>query len=224
MLLNFKLNLIFFFFFFYVSISVYFWLAYLTREFSYKGWGSQFILKIFKLGFIIFIFSEIIFFFRFFWTFFHFIFLISTNFGGFPGEGLITSDFKFLPLFNTLLLLRRGVSLTNGHLRLIRLKKKNFLINIIITLLLGSLFISCQLLEYSQLFFSIIEGVYPRIFYLTTSFHGIHVLIGWIILSLVYLKIFPIIFLLFEMASWYWHFVDIVWLFLFIFFYWGIKL
>lgn len=177
----------------------------------------------FKLGFIGFIVSEIIFFFRFFWSYFHFLLIVSRDLGNFPGKGLLLSDFKLLPLLNTLLLLRRGVSLTLAHLRVILNSYPKYLTNIRVTLFLGLLFLRCQLLEYKQLTFCISDGTYSGVFYLTTSFHGSHVLFGWIMLILIFFKTFPSIFIVFELASWYWHFVDVIWLFLFTFYYWLIN-
>lgn len=104
--------------------------------------------------------------------------MTSGDIGRFPGDKLILSNFKFLPLLNTLLLLRRGVSLTSAHLYLIDFSFKKFLTNIRVTLFLGLFFIRCQLLEYKELLFLISDGSYSRIFYLTTSFHGFHVIVG----------------------------------------------
>ena len=203
----------------YFLISIIMWIKDLAREFSLKGWGSQLMLTIFKTGFIIFILSEVIFFVRFFWTYFHFLFLVSSDIGGFPGTRIITPDYKFLGLVNTMLLLSRGLSLTSAHLHIIKITKKKYFIIIAVTLFLGFIFVRCQLIEYKQLLFLLSDGSYRSIFYLTTSFHGSHVFIGLTILFIIYFKNFPS-FLIFELASWYWHFVDVVWLFLFSFFYW----
>lgn len=204
----------------YLVYRIVVWFKDLIAEFTLKGWGSQFIIKTFKVGFIIFIFSEVIFFIRFFWTYFHFILLLSRELGRFPGTGLICPDYKFLGLFNTFLLLRRGVSLATAHLFLVLIAHRKYVSAMRITIFLGLLFVRCQLLEYKQLLFIISDSSYARIFYLTTRFHGAHVLVGLIILFSVYLKRFPSIFLIFELGSWYWHFVDVVWLFLFSFYYW----
>lgn len=207
----------------YLLIRIWVWFKNLSREFIFCGWGSEFILRMFKLGFIVFIFSEIMFFIRFFWTYFHLLLLMSRELGTFPGIYLEIPDYQLLACLNTLLLLRRGVSLTNAHLSLLSLNYKNYAVNISITFFLGLIFISCQLLEYKQLRFMVSDRSYARIFYLTTRFHGSHVLIGLIILIVVYIKSFPSNRILFEIASWYWHFVDVVWLFLFSFYYWIIR-
>jgi len=95
------------------------------------------------------------------------------------------------------------------------------------TIFLGVLFTSIQLYEYSSAAFSINDGIYASVFYILTGFHGFHVLVGTIFLFVCYLRNWARHFthtrhIGFEMAIWYWHFVDVVWIFLFVFVYiWG---
>lgn len=221
-LFNFKSIVYLLFAIMYFILGIQAWIIVLAREFLIKGWGSRLILTLFKLGFIIFILTEVIFFLRFFWTYFNFL-LLGIDVGNFPGKNLVTSDFKFLPLLNTLLLLRRGFSLTFSHLNIISANHYGYINFMVITLTLGVVFVSLQLIEYKELRFILSDGCYSRIFYLTTSFHGSHVIFGLIFLFIIYIKSFPIAFIVFELASWYWHFVDIIWLFLFTFYYWIVN-
>lgn len=207
-----------------LTINFFLWTKFLNREFLCLGWGSQIIVENFKIGFIIFIFSEIIFFTSFFWVFFHFILINSFERGvDYCGRNIYRPDYKCLALSNTLLLLRRGFTLTLAHLFLLNNKPKQYLVFLRKTLFLGLIFLTCQFVEFKQLRFLWSDRIYPSIFYMTTRFHGRHVFIGVVMLLYVFLKTTPNIFIVFEIVSWYWHFVDVIWLFLFCFFYWAIK-
>lgn len=130
-----------------------------------------------------------------------------------------------VPLLNTIILLTSGISVTWSHHSLLNNNFKQFFFSLFITLILGLYFSILQLYEYLDSSFNISDSSYGSIFFLFTGFHGLHVLIGTIFLFICFFRILFIHFSLnhhfgFEAAAWYWHFVDIVWLFLYIFIYW----
>ncbi|MEW4983362.1 MAG: cytochrome c oxidase subunit 3 [Cycloclasticus sp.] len=134
-----------------------------------------------------------------------------------------------LPAINTLLLLSSGVTVTWAHWGLIANKRKQLIIGLALTVFLGFLFVCLQVLEYShgynELNLTMGSGVYGSTFYMLTGFHGFHVTVGAIMLAVMLVRSIkghftPENHFAFEAAAWYWHFVDVVWLGLFIFVYW----
>ena len=177
-----------------------------------------------KWGILLFIFREVLFFSAWFWAFFH----NRLN----PGNdlGLLWPPFNIfciepfqVPLLNTCVLLLRGVTVTWSHHSLLTIN--NSIFSLFYTIILGIIFTFLQRLEYFEATFSIGENCYGSRFFVTTGFHGTHVIIGTLFL----LFCFKIMFnkninkwqhIGYEFAIWYWHFVDVVWLFLFFFIYW----
>jgi heme/copper-type cytochrome/quinol oxidase subunit 3 len=212
------------FFLIFLILNLYNWFKRLSRETSYLGSINYFILNSIKVGFILFLASEVIFFIRFFWGYFHFIFITPSDVGfiRWPPFPLDPVDYKSLALINTGFLLSRGYCLTNRHI-FFNISVKNFIINFYLTLRLGLAFILTQILEYFILRILWSDRAYASIFYLTTGFHGVHVILGFLFLFVIFLKKSFINQSLFEFAAWYWHFVDIVWIFLFCYFYWLIN-
>ena len=134
-----------------------------------------------------------------------------------------------IPAINTLILLLSGVTITIAHVFLVKKNKFSALTFLWMTIVLGFLFLALQAWEYIEAYqhlgLKFNSGIYGNIFYMLTGFHGVHVLLGSIILVVVALRLHRGHFLghdhfAFEAASWYWHFVDVVWLFLFVFVYW----
>jgi heme/copper-type cytochrome/quinol oxidase subunit 3 len=175
-----------------------------------------------KLGMKLFIASEVMFFFSFFWTFFHSALSPSIWIGGvWPPVGIQPINPWGLPFLNTILLISSGISLTwahrgifSGHLLVVK-------DGLLMTILLGLTFTFCQLYEYKTATFSINDGIYGSIFYMATGFHGFHVLVGTIMLIICYIRANLEHFsrsqhVGFEVSAWYWHFVDVVWIFLWI--------
>jgi heme/copper-type cytochrome/quinol oxidase subunit 3 len=165
------------------------------------------------------------FFVAFFWAFF-----ASSLFpvgGVWPPEGITTFDPFDLPLINTLVLLLSGSTATWAHHALIEDDRSDFLLALLITVLLGVFFTFLQALEYMHAPFGFTDGIYPSVFFMATGFHGFHVIIGTIFLAVCLIRGYLGHFTStqhfgFEAAAWYWHFVDVVWLFLFICIYmWG---
>ena len=171
-----------------------------------------------RMGFILFIISEVMFFSAWFWTFFkHAIFPMQ---GQWPPEGIVTFNAWELPLINTLVLLLSGCTVTYAHHALIEGKRPALLWGLIATVALGALFTIFQAYEYSHAEFAFTGGIYGSTFFMATGFHGFHVIIGTIFLTVCLLRsraghFSPTRHIGFEAAAWYWHFVDVVWLFLF---------
>ncbi len=195
-----------------------------------------------KYGMILFIASEVMFFGAWFWSFFEFAIFFdartgptfdSTNpiyaeglarFAEWPPVGVTTFDAFHLPLMNTLILLLSGTTVTAAHHALQHNNLSNAKLMLVLTIVLGACFTGLQVLEYSEAQFSYDGTVYGSAFFMATGFHGAHVVIGTIFLTVCLLRIMAGNMtaqkhLGFEFAAWYWHFVDVVWLFLFAFVY-----
>lgn len=130
-----------------------------------------------------------------------------------------------LPAINTLLLLTSGVTLTWAHWGLMKNKRNQVIIGLAMTIALGATFLYLQYTEYGEAAFTIKSGIYGATFYMLTGFHGLHVTMGTIMLTIILFRVLKGHFdshdhFGFEAVAWYWHFVDVVWLFLFIFVYW----
>ena len=211
-------------FFFILSL----WFRDIIREATFEGMHTKVVQKNLKLGFALFILSEVMFFFGFFWTFFHNALSPAVEIGCiWPAVGIVPIYPYRIPLLNTIILLLSGVTITVCHSAIkcgdAFILYKYFLF----TLLYAGLFLLLQIFEYYYAAFSISDGIYGSIFYMLTGFHGLHVFCGAIFILVCYIRALNGHFTTthhvgFECASWYWHFVDIVWLFLFIFVYcWG---
>lgn len=204
-----------------VFCGLYGWFKRLSRERDMVGSVNIMLRFSLKFGFILFLLSEVIFFISFFWSYFHFIFLVSPDLQGmiWPPYNLGVVSYTRLALLNTIFLLARGYSLTNRHVFFYK-DRLIFVFNLYVTLLLGASFLFTQILEYNCLRLVWRDRAYCRIFYVATGFHGTHVGFGFIFLLLNFFNRSVLGVLIFEIAAWYWHFVDVIWLFLFIFFYW----
>lgn len=212
--------------FFLIVIFMILWFIDIFNESNLEGAHTKLVLTGLKIGFLLFILSEILFFFSFFWAFFHSSLSPSIEIGiNWPPLGIITLNPFSIPLLNTIILLSSGVSVTWCHHNLIQKNKNQSIISLIITIILGLIFTILQALEYLESNFCISDSVYGSIFFVATGFHGIHVIIGTIFLLVCLMKLYNYHFtnsrhFTFEAASWYWHFVDVVWLFLYICIYW----
>jgi cytochrome c oxidase subunit 3 len=208
----------------------------------------------FRMGMIWFIFSEVMFFAAFFGALYY-IRAFSVPWLSGDGSGAVTNEFLWsnfeaewptngpgdvggeyqkmgawgLPAINTLLLLTSGVTCTWAHWGLVANKRKQLIIGLVLTVVLGFTFLGLQVLEYShgysELNLTLGSGVYGSTFYMLTGFHGFHVTVGAIMLTVMLYRSIkghftPENHFAFEAAAWYWHFVDVVWLGLFIFVYW----
>lgn len=202
------------------------WWRDVVREATFEGHHTQIVQRGLRYGMILFIVSEVIFFFAFFWAFFHSSLSPTFEIGGvWPPVDIVSISPWGVPLLNTLLLLCSGFTLTWAHYSLISKNKKLAIVGILATLSLAILFTYVQVFEYANASFSISDGVFGSVFYMTTGIHGFHVIIGTIFLGVCTLRILANHFSYnqhfgFEAAIWYWHFVDVVWLILFICLYW----
>lgn len=194
------------------------------------GYHTGSVLNLLRFGMIMFILSEIMFFFSFFWAYFHSCLGPATNHGLVwpPVEfNRVVVDSFSIPLLNTLLLVSSGARVTWTHASLIVREKYEFHIvsSLVITILLGFLFLLLQGFEYANSLFALNSMTYGSCFFLLTGFHGLHVTVGAIMLRVCLFHILTDYWynnedmVGFECARWYWHFVDVVWLFLFIFVY-----
>ena len=179
-----------------------------------------------RFGMSLFIVSEVKFFVAFFWAFFH-ASLDPTEAiqGTWPPPGIQTFDPWELPLLNTLILLLSGVTVTWAHHSLLHGDRKGLVNGLACTVGLGVLFSAMQAYEYSHAAFGFTDGIYPSTFYMATGFHGFHVIVGTCFLAVCLFRAMrghftPDHHFGFEAAAWYWHFVDAVWLFLFVCIYW----
>jgi len=130
-----------------------------------------------------------------------------------------------LPAINTLVLLTSGATLTYAHWGLMKDNRKQVIIGLALTVALGIAFLILQAMEYSHAWFSFDSGIYGSMFYMLTGFHGFHVAMGTFMLLIILLRVLKGHFSShdhfgFEAVAWYWHFVDVVWLILFVFIYW----
>uniref|UniRef100_UPI0031F364E6 cytochrome c oxidase subunit III n=1 Tax=Loxocephala sichuanensis TaxID=3080980 RepID=UPI0031F364E6 len=205
------------------------WWRDMMRESTYQGNHTIKVKNGIKMGMILFITSEIMFFFSFFWTFFHSSLSPTIEIGlNWPPKSIKTFNPTEIPLLNTIILLSSGMTITWTHKSIMLNKFKQSKKSLIITILLGLYFSILQKWEYSQSKFSISDSIYGSTFFLTTGFHGIHVIIGTSFLMICTMRMNMLHFtkknhLGFESAAWYWHFVDVVWLFLYISMYWWGK-
>lgn len=202
------------------------WWRDVTRESFLKGEHTKEVIKGLEIGMILFIISEIFFFFSFFWAFFHSRLSPDINIGAeWPTKGIKSFYPMGIPLINTITLLSSGIRVTWAHQAIITGNLKKTKKSLIITILLGVYFTYIQVIEYKTSPFTIADSIYGSTFFITTGFHGLHVIIGTIFLTTSLIRVITkqfssIHFFGIEAAAWYWHFVDLVWLFLYIFFYW----
>lgn len=179
-----------------------------------------------RTGMALFITSEVMFFVAFFWAFFNASLFPTEPTGGvWPPKDIVPLNPFDFPYFNTLILLLSGTTITWAHHALLGKHDSDVLKGIGVTVLLGLIFTSVQAFEYAHATFAFKGGIYPSTFYMATGFHGAHVIIGTLFLLVCLLRAYlgqftPDRHIGFEAAAWYWHFVDVVWLFLFVSIYW----
>lgn len=212
------------------------WWLNVIKEGKEGGHHTEIVRKGLRFGMALFILSEVMFFFAFFWSFFKSMLqpgllfegshIFETSFleGFWPPAGVVTFDPWDIPLLNTLVLLLSGTTVTWAHYAILNDDRKNLVKALTITVILGAIFTALQAYEYHHALFGFADGIYSSNFYMATGFHGVHVLIGTIFLAVCLVRakrgsLTKEGHLGFEFAAWYWHFVDVVWLFLFFFVY-----
>lgn len=207
-------------------LTIYQWWRDVIREGTFQGHHTPIVQKGLRYGIVLFIVSEVFFFAGFFWAFYHSSLAPTPELGGcWPPTGIIPLNPLEVPLLNTSVLLASGVSITWAHHSLIEGNRKHILQALFITISLGVYFTLLQASEYYETSFTISDGVYGSTFFIATGFHGLHVIIGSTFLIVCFLRQLHYHFTSnhhfgFEAAAWYWHFVDVVWLFLYVSIYW----
>ncbi len=227
-----------------VIFAMFGWWRDVIREAEYDGHHTPVVQLHLRYGMILFIVSEVMFFAAWFWAYF--------DVALFPGDDVLvarkeltgaqwppvaTEDGRFghgfdawdLPLVNTLILLTSATTLTWAHHALQNNDRRGLIWGLIFTVILGVLFMICQAYEFNHAAFKFGGHIYGSTFFMATGFHGFHVIVGAIFLSVILYRatvghFTPKQHVGFEAAAWYWYFVNVVWLFLFISIYvWGAE-
>ncbi len=212
-----------------VLYTMYGWWADTIKE-AHGGDHTQVVSIHLRYGMIMFIASEVMFFVAWFWAFFDASLFadeaqqaarVAYTGGHWPPTGIHVIDPLHLPLFNTVTLLLSGTTVTWAHHALLEGDRKGLIWGLFLTVVLGVIFTSVQAYEYAVAPFTFGESIYGSTFFMATGFHGFHVLVGTIFLIICLLRAMQGHFTEkqhfgFEAAAWYWHFVDVVWLFLFV--------
>lgn len=210
----------------FLILIAFIWWRDVVRESLGQGFHFHKIIDGLKIGILLFISSEVLFFASFFWAYFHSSISPCVEIGqNWPPNSIEAFNPINVPLLNTIILLSSGISITWSHHLFLGNSNKEANITLLLTCLLGVYFTLLQGLEYWQASFSINDSSYGSTFFMATGFHGMHVLVGTSFLLICWYrgvnKHNNITHLIgFEMAAWYWHFVDVVWLFLYISIYW----
>ena len=206
----------------------YVWWRDVLRESVYQGHHTKSVQKGLMMGMVLFIVSEVMLFFGFFWAFGHSSLAPTVDIAGvWPPRGIAILDPFGIPFLNTLILLTSGASVTWAHYALLLGQKELTQFALIITIVLAGIFTGFQAYEYASAGFTISDSIYGCCFYMLTGLHGAHVIVGTLFLAVCCVRsqsnqLRPDHHLGFEMAALYWHFVDVVWLLLFIVvYYWG---
>nr|YP_010583057.1 cytochrome c oxidase subunit III [Eurhadina exclamationis]UGN61503.1 cytochrome c oxidase subunit III [Eurhadina exclamationis] len=202
------------------------WWRDVIREASFQGLHTKKVVISMKLGMLLFILSEVFFFLSFFWAFFHSSLAPTMEIGmKWPPMGILSFNPINIPMLNTMILLSSGITITWAHNALLKKSYNKMNQAMWMTIYLGLYFSILQAYEYIESPFTIADSVYGATFFLATGFHGLHVIIGtiFILVSTLrnkYLHFSKMHHVGFEASAWYWHFVDVVWLFLYMSMYW----
>lgn len=207
------------------------WWRDVIREATFEGAHTKAVQTGLRYGMLLFILSEVAFFLAFFWGFFHSSLAPAIEIGSeWPPRGIEPFNPWEIPLLNTLILLSSGATITWAHHAILSGNREGALSGLEATVALAVAFTSLQAFEYMESSFDISDGIYGSTFFLATGFHGFHVIIGTLFITICTIRLYYYHFTRehhfgFEAAAWYWHFVDVVWLFLFAVVYWwgGIK-
>nr|NP_059956.1 cytochrome c oxidase subunit III [Typhlonectes natans]AAF78153.1 cytochrome c oxidase subunit III [Typhlonectes natans] len=202
------------------------WWRDVVREATYQGHHTRVVQKGLRYGMVLFIVSEVFFFLGFFWAFYRASLAPTVELGEcWPPTGIFPLDPFEVPLLNTAVLLASGVTVTWAHHSIMLGNRIDATNALLVTIVLGAYFTALQAMEYFEAPFTISDGIYGSTFFVATGFHGLHVIIGSTFLAVSLAR--QVLFHFtskhhfgFEAAAWYWHFVDVVWLFLYVSIYW----
>ncbi|MGI9481938.1 MAG: cytochrome c oxidase subunit 3 [Hyphomicrobiales bacterium] len=219
-----------------VLYTMFMWWRDVTREAEVEGHHTPVVQLHLRYGMLLFIASEVMFFVAWFWAFFDASLFadeaiqaarVEHTGGQWPPKGIEVFDPWHLPLLNTIILLTSGTTVTWAHHALLHNDRKGLKWGLICTIVLGLLFTAVQAYEYGHAAFGFSGSIYGSTFFMATGFHGFHVIVGTVFLIVCLFRALaghftPKQHFGFEAAAWYWHFVDVVWLFLFAAIYvWG---
>nr|YP_009114066.1 cytochrome c oxidase subunit 3 [Hildenbrandia rubra]AHB62129.1 cytochrome c oxidase subunit 3 [Hildenbrandia rubra] len=205
--------------------TMFVWWRDVTREAVYEGHHTSVVQKGLRFGLILFIVSEILFFLVFLSIFYNSCEPALSVGAMWPPSGITSVDTWKVPFLNTLILLSSGFTVTWAHHAIVANNRIQTIFGLVFTIFYAILFTGIQGFEYYSNPFRLSDGIYGAVFYMTTGFHGFHVIVGTIFLSICFFRLLTYQFTWqhhfgLEAAIWYWHFVDVVWLFLFVAIYW----
>jgi len=206
---------------FIMTTTAFVWWRDISREGAFQGLHTDMVVKGLQWGIMLFITSEVFFFLSFFWAFFHSRLAPNIELGAqWPPAGIMTFNPWGVPFLNTVILLSSGVRVTWSHKSIVGNYHGQTLDGLLLTIVLGTYFTILQGIEYVEATFTIADSVFGSAFFVATGFHGLHVIVGTLFLFTCYLRIntgllssthhFGLL-----APIWYWHFVDVVWLFLY---------
>lgn len=207
-------------------IRIVLWFRDVILEGTFLGDHTFVVQKGISISVILFIVREVFFFLRVFWRFFHSRLSPTVEIGTqWPPIGIATINPFELPLVNTILLLSRGARVTYAHHRIIQGNRRQIIVGTIITIFFAIVFTLCQGIEYYNAPFTLADGVYASTFFFRTFFHGFHVIIGTAFIGVAFFRLLRYQITDhhhrgFEASILYWHFVDLVWLVLYVAIYW----
>jgi len=209
-------------------VCMFLWWRDVVREGYLEGHHTNIVQLGLRYGMLLFIASEVMFFFAFFWAFFAASLAPTIEIGTvWPPKGISVFNPFEVPLLNTLILLCSGATITYSHHAITAGNKAEAVWSLILTILLAVIFTGFQVFEYTTANFNITDGIYGSTFYMATGFHGFHVFIGTVALTVTLVRMVMNHYSTehhfgFEAAAFYWHFVDVVWLFLYVaVYFWG---
>lgn len=203
------------------------WFRDVITEGTFLGHHTKEVKNGLLIGVVLFIISEVFAFLSVFWAFFHSSLSPAIEIGSWPPQGITPLDAFSIPLLNTCLLLSSGALITYGHHALVAKDRKNAIYGTILTVIFALIFTALQYYEYSDAAFTISDGIYGTVFYASTGLHGLHVIIGTAFILVALIRV-----MLYHSTNThhqgygtsiiYWHFVDLIWLFLFMaIYFWG---
>ncbi len=212
-----------------VLYTFFMWWRDVVNEAEHEGHHTPIVQLHLRYGMILFLASEVMFFVAWFWAFFDAslfageaaqVARVEHTGGSWPPKGIEVFDPWHLPFLNTVILLTSGTTVTWAHHALLHNDRQGLKWGLICTIALGALFTAVQAYEYGHAAFNFSGSIYGSTFFMATGFHGFHVLVGTLFLIVCLFRALaghfkPEQHFGFEAAAWYWHFVDVVWLFLF---------
>ena len=204
-----------------VVYGAFMWWRDVVEEAEFQGHHTPVVQITHRYGMTLFIASEVMFFVAWVWAYFNASLFPTEAVGAtWPPPDIKTFDPWDIPLINTLILLLSGTTVTWAHHAIVAGDRRSAIVALVFTLVLAALFSGFQVYEYKHASFTLTDGIYGSCFFMATGFHGFHVQIGTIFLFICLVRLIQHHFTRehhfgFEAAAWYWHFVDVVWLFLF---------